>query len=328
MSLTAVVPVWNGRELLDRLLSTLAAQTRRPDEVLVVDNGSTDGAPDLARQHGARVIPMGVNAGFAPAVNRGIRESRSEWIAVLNSDVELAPDYFEILTTTPDWFATGKILQIGAGPARIDSTFDLVCRGGTAWRAGNGRLDGPVYAVRRRIWSPPWTAAVFRAAVFSKVGLLEESFESYLEDVDFGLRCHAHGVMGEYIPKAIAWHIGSATLGRWHPEIVRRIARNQLLLVGKHYRGSALLRFGYHIVIAQTLWGAVAMRHGAGWAWLRGRFQGCAKFMNARRNGQQLHPGLPDHLRKNEAAIRELQRAGNFDSYWKMYFLLTTGGTK
>src|ERR1019366_6814842 len=69
-------------------------QTETAAELLVVDNGSTDGAPELARQRGARVIPMGRNAGFAAAVNRGIGESRGEWIAVLNSDVELAPDYF------------------------------------------------------------------------------------------------------------------------------------------------------------------------------------------------------------------------------------------
>ncbi len=68
-----------------------------------------DGAPDLARSARARVIPMGRNAGFAAAVNRGIRESRGEWIAVLNSDVELAPDYFERLSRRPDgWFATGR----------------------------------------------------------------------------------------------------------------------------------------------------------------------------------------------------------------------------
>src|SRR5690349_17457548 len=123
MSLTAVVPVWNGRELVAALLASLAAQTRRPDEILVIDNGSTDGTPELARQRGARVIGMGRNCGFAPAVNRGIREARSEWIAVLNSDVQLAPDYFERLTSTGAWFATGKILQAGASPPQIEGAF-------------------------------------------------------------------------------------------------------------------------------------------------------------------------------------------------------------
>src|SRR5438552_6206135 len=145
MSISAIVPVWNGRELLERLLASLAAQTEPAAELLVVDNGSRDGAPELARQRGARVISMGRNAGFAAAVNRGIREARGEWIAVLNNDVELAPDYFQKLRAANAWFATGKILSGAAPqPARIDATFDTLCRGGTAWRVGNGRPDGGI----------------------------------------------------------------------------------------------------------------------------------------------------------------------------------------
>jgi glycosyltransferase involved in cell wall biosynthesis len=153
MSICAVVPVWNGRDLLARLLDTLDAQTLRAEEVLVIDNGSTDGAPDLARRRGARVISMGRNAGFAAAVNCGIRHCRADWVAALNSDVELAPDYFQVLAGTNAWFATGKILTgpkpAGTAPAApgIDGTFDLVCRGGCAWRVGSGRPDGPLRLV-------------------------------------------------------------------------------------------------------------------------------------------------------------------------------------
>ena len=218
MSIAAIVPVWNGRELMDRLIASVQRQTRPASELIVVDNGSSDGAPDLARQRGARVIGMGRNAGFAAAVNRGIRESRAEWIAVLNSDVELAPDYFDTLVGAGDaidnvWFATGKILS-ATSPGRIDGTFDASCRGGAAWRVGDGRPDGPLFAEPRRIPSAPWTAALFRAELFRRVGLLEERFESYLEDVDFGMRCAAQGMDGVYNPAAVAWHHGSATLGR------------------------------------------------------------------------------------------------------------------
>ena len=69
MSISAIVPVWNGRDLLAGLLASLDAQTLPVGELLVVDNGSTDGAPELARSHGARVILMGRNCGFAAAVN-------------------------------------------------------------------------------------------------------------------------------------------------------------------------------------------------------------------------------------------------------------------
>ncbi len=234
--ISAVVPVWNGRALLERLLATLAAQTCPADELLVVDNGSEDGAPEVARSAGARVIPMGRNAGFAAAVNCGIRESRGEWVAVLNSDVELAPDYFQRLSGAHGWFATGRILR-AADESRIDGTFDLTCRGGATWRAGNGALDGPRFRASRRIFSAPWTAALFRAELFRKVGLLAECFESYLEDVDFGLRCARAGCEGEYLPDAVARHHGSAALGRWHPETVRLISPQSGIAAGAALSG-------------------------------------------------------------------------------------------
>jgi GT2 family glycosyltransferase len=330
MSISAIVPVWNGRPLLEKLIASLERQTLAAAELLVVDNGSTDGAPDLARERGARVIPMGRNAGFAAAVNRGIEESRGEWVAVLNSDVELAPDYFDVLHTAAEspeaWFATGKILAAGTTDS-IDATFDLVCRGATPWRAGSGRTDGPSFAAPRPIWSAPWTAALFRAELFRRVGRLETSFESYLEDVDFGMRCAARKLSGLYVPTAIAWHRGSAALGRWHPETVRHIARNQVLLLARHY--PALAPHLWPAVVAQTLWGALALRHGAGIACLRGKWEGLRRFHAARQTSTPIDQNvLGFFLESNERSIREIQAATGFDTYWKMYFLLTRGGTK
>ncbi len=328
MSITAVVPVRNGCELLGRLLDSLEAQTAPVAELLVVDNGSNDGAPELAERRGARVIPMGRNAGFAAAANRGIQSARSHWIAVLNSDVELAPDYLAQLIESGGWFASGKILS-AREPARIDGTFDLVSRAGAAWRAGSGRLDAPAFSHPQPIWTPPWTAAVFRAALFERVGLLDELFESYLEDVDFGLRCAEHSLAGEYVPTAIAWHQGSATLGRWHPETVRRIARNQVFLLARHYPRHLLWKWAWPILVGQVLWGGVAMRHGAALAWLTGKWEGLRGFSAIRREApprglKVLEPLLVTH----EIALREAQSGNGFDPYWRVYFLLTRGGAK
>src|ERR1041385_6137647 len=154
MSISAIVPVWNGRDHLARLLDSLDRQTLRATEILAIDNGSPDGAPELARVRGARVLSMGRDAGFAAAVNRGIRDSCCDHVAILNSDVELAPDYFALLAAADAPFATGKILS----PAgTLDGTFDLTVRGGVTWRAGSGMQDGPPFDVARDITSPPWT---------------------------------------------------------------------------------------------------------------------------------------------------------------------------
>jgi GT2 family glycosyltransferase len=314
MTLTAIVPVWNGRALLERLLGTLEAQTLKPSEVLVIDNGSSDGAPELARSRGARVIAMGRNAGFAAAVNRGIRESTGESIAVLNNDVELAPDYLAKLAAEGAPFATGKIFS-AAEKTRLDGTFDAVCRGGVAWRLGQARLDGPLFSARCEIALAPWTAIVLRADLFQRVGLLNETFESYLEDVEFGLRCATQGITGVYLPDALAWHHGSASLGRWHPETVRRIARNQCYLVALYYPS----RYMWPILVAQILWGALAVRHGGGLGWLRGKFQGIRAYSRVRAQGRLLPESF---LRNSESLIYNAQAKTGWDLFWRVYFLL------
>jgi hypothetical protein len=327
MNISVVVPVWNGRHLLAKLLDTLDAQTLRAREVIAVDNGSEDGAPELARERGARVVPMGRNAGFAAAVNRGIGEARCDWIAVLNTDVELAPDYFERCcgaAASPEvWFVTGKILDARRN-GQLDGAFDLTGRGATTWRAGSGRTDGPPFSEARQISSAPWTAALFRAAVFGKVGFLDPLFGSYLEDVDFGLRCALHGVSGLYVPEAVAWHHGSASLGRWHPETVRLIARNQLLLAARHFP----TRLWWPVLVAQALWGAVAIRHRQGGAWLQGVREGVRIFTKSRNKCETSVPGLLRHLAQNERVIYSIQSATSFDTYWRLYFLLTGGEAK
>ncbi len=329
---TVVVPVWNRRELLETLLCGLRGQTEAPAEVLVLDDGSGDGSAEIAESLGARVIRMGGHGGFARAVNRGIRESRTPLIAVVNNDVELSADWMERLLAAFEakvWFATGRILQ-ATDRTRVDATYDAPCRGGTAWRVGHGLPDGPLFRTARKIQVAPFTAALFRATLFDEVGLLDERFESYLEDVDFGLRCALAGCAGQYVPDAVAWHAGSATLGRWHPETTRRIARNQVLLVAKHYPARLLIRYGWPIVVAQGLWGLVALRHGRGWPWLRGKVEGMRRFaeMRGRFDAVTQLAATESILCQGEQEIRRVQRESGKDSYWTLYFLLTASGAK
>ena len=326
-AVTAVVPVWNRRALLERLLAALRAQTCPPAEIVVVDNGSADGSAEAAEAAGARVLRMGSNLGFARAVNEGIRAARGPLVALINNDVEPAPDWLETLAAAlepPDaWFATGKILD-ARDRTRIDGTWDLLSRGACAWRAGHGSPDGPAWDTPRRIWCAPATAALFRAELFARIGGLDEDFESYLEDVDFGLRCARLGLGGVYVPAARAWHEGSATLGRWHPDTVRRIARNQVFLAARHYPARLLCRCAWALLVGQGLWGAVAARHGAAGAFLRGKCEGLGRFLAVRRRAQPFN--IAPLLEESEREIRRNQRDAGWQWYWRLYFLLTAGG--
>jgi len=150
--------------------------------------------------------------------------------------------------------------------------------------------------------------------------MLDERFESYLEDVDFGIRCGLGGFKGHYVPEAVARHWGSATLGVWNKETVRRIARNQVYLVAKHYPMDWALRYGWAVLVGQLLWGLVAARHGRVSAFLRGKWEGMMSFESMREDSQG---GIGELLERSEAAIWELQRGGRIDWYWRIYFALT-----
>jgi GT2 family glycosyltransferase len=196
---------------------------------------------------------------------------------------------------------------------------------------GHARPDGPPFRAARAIWSAPFTAALFRAELFEKIGLLDERFESYLEDVDFGLRCALAGCAGWYVPDAVAWHEGSATLGRWHPETTRRIARNQVFLIAKYYSGRMIARYAWPILVAQGLWGMVALRHGRGWAWLCGKVEGLRRWRELRGplpDGRGSVHGGSEVLCEGEREIRRVQRESGRDLYWTLYLLLTAGGAK
>src|SRR5262249_50100567 len=188
---SGVIAKWNGGDLLSELLESMARQSRSFDEVIVVDNGSTDNSAEIATRFGATFIPLGKNIGFAGAVNRGIEAVDADWIAILNNDVTLEAGWLENLLRASGettFFASGKILS-ASDPKMIDGSFDEISRAGCSWRGGAGKPDSPAWNKPRNIRMASMTAAIFRADLFDELGLLDESFESYLEDVDFGIRC-------------------------------------------------------------------------------------------------------------------------------------------
>jgi GT2 family glycosyltransferase len=319
MKAAAVVPHWNRRDLLQALLANLREQTRAFDEIIVVDNGSEDDSAALAESAGARVIRLGSNLGFAAAVNRGIAATDAEWIAILNNDVTLAPDWLAVMLASARddvWFLTGKMLRAG-DPSVIDGAFDAVSRGACACRCGAGKPDGPVWNQARPIRMAPMTAGLFRRALFEEVGPLDEAFESYLEDVDFGIRCALRERGGLYVPVAIGYHLGSSTWGAWNKYATRLIARNQVLLTAKYFHGLAR----WPIVAGQLLWGLVALRHGCAVAYLQGKIAGMRLARTVRPEG-----GLENFeafVRESDQTIRDIQRQTGFDHYWRAYFWLS-----
>lgn len=322
MDISVIIPNYNGGENLRRTLESLAKQDAPVAEVLVIDNGSSDHSQQIVSSAGAKWVALGRNTGFAVAVNEGIRQARSPLLFILNNDVVLSPSWTRLTLATMSnggaWFVCGKLLS-DRDHSVLDGSFDLVCRGGTSWRAGHGRLDQDYFGAPRPVAMPPFTAVLARKSLFDQVGLLDEAFGSYLEDVEFGLRCAGKRLSGVYVPDAVAYHIGSATLGRWHPRVVRQISRNQVLLIARRYSSTLVRRFRWEIVLAQLLWGFMALRHGRLYSWAAGKVEGIRSFRTLR----EPEPSeLGDVLCESESMLFELQTLTGFDTYWRLYFTL------
>lgn len=321
MSVAAVIPNWNGQRFLPDLFGDLRAQSVPFESTIVVDNGSTDGSDRWAEQAGATVVRLAANKGFAVAVNTGVQQSAARHVAVLNSDVRLNRDWLRtMLEGIQDAsFAVGKVLR-AASPDFIDGTFDSVCRGGTAWRCGSNRPDAPLWSRKLPAVFPPFTAVLLKRQDFLDAGGLDTAFESYLEDVEYGLRAASFGHRGWYLPDAVCTHVGSGTLGPWNARTVRQISRNQVLLIARHYSPELIREYGWRIAVAQVLWGLVALRHGRGLAWLRGKAEGLRAFRRLRCPGSS---GTRSLLERSENEIRRLQADAGQDWYWRLYFALT-----
>lgn len=236
MRRAVVVPSWNGRRWLPGLLASLRAQTAAPDEIIVVDNGSADGtvawlaaeAPDV------RVIALPTNTGFAVAANVGFQEASAELVALVNSDVELRPDWLE--RASAPLIADPRVASVATkmvslrDPGVIDDAGDILRRDGVCEQRGRGRRDEGRWDTAGDVFAACAGAAVYRRSAVLAVGGFEERFFAYLEDVDLGLRLRLAGHVCRYEP-AVALHAGggsSAALARGPAPLV---ARNTLLMV-------------------------------------------------------------------------------------------------
>ena len=323
-SVAAIIPTWNRADLVRSAIVNLQSQTRPPEQILVVDNGSADDTASVVRNLGADCIALDTNQGFAFAVNEGIRRTTTNWVLILNNDVCLERDWLATLLSSAESsqadFAVGKLLQSGQ-ETQIDGTWDLVSRGAYAWRCGYERRDDTTWSSRRSIALAPMTAALFHRRVFDRIGFLETRFESYYEDVDFGIRCALAGLSGIYDPAALATHLGKSTFGKRAARVYFLSARNQLLLLAKHYPSQTLRRFAWPILAGQTLALLAAARQGHPFAALRGKWQALRRWSTFR---DQLPPApaIEAVTTSSEREILAIQRAIGFDIYWRLYFSL------
>lgn len=326
LDVSVVIPNFNRAGLLERALESVAAQTDAPGGVVVVDNGSTDGSVECAERYGAQVIRFETNLGFARAVNEAARQCKARYIMVLNNDAVLAPECLARLCEAAERseaaFAAPLVLS-ETDPSKLDGAWDLLSLSGCALRAGHGSPLAEPFLTSRSIRFAPFTALLVRTSVFKALNGLSEDLGTYMEDVEFGLRCALNGQSGVYEPQARAMHRGSATDGAWSGRMVRQIARNQLLLTALHWPNPMGFRLAWTVFVGQLLWGLSAVRRGRALDWLGGKREAASMYGQFRTLPRLASPEiLVRLLRESETELRSLAKG----AYWRVYRMLTPFG--
>ncbi len=216
-----IIPNWNGLDFLAECLDSLGRQTQ-DHQIVVVDNGSTDGSKELVsnKYPDVHLIALERNHGFAGGVNAGIRyalEQKADYIALFNNDAVAEPNWLaELVKTLKDHpeagIVTSKITHFKEN--KLDSTGDFYSTWGLPFPRGRDEVDEGQYDDEKVIFAASGGASLYRADMLAKIGLFDERFFAYFEDVDLSFRAQLAGWKVRYEPKAVARHHIGGTSGK------------------------------------------------------------------------------------------------------------------
>lgn len=247
MKVTIIIPNYNGKHFMEPCLESLERQTMKEFKILVVDNCSTDGSVEYMKEThpDIELISQDKNYGFSHAVNIGIRHSHTPYVILLNNDTAVDKHYVEEMVKVIErnkkiFSVSSKMIQM-YHPELIDSAGDLYTIVGWGICRGVGRTVDK-YTKEERIFSACAGAAIYRRAVFEKIGYFDEMHFAYLEDIDVGYRARIHGYENIYCPTACVYHVGSGTSGsKYNSFKVKLSSRNSIYLNYKNMPSFQLL---------------------------------------------------------------------------------------
>ena len=245
---SALIPVWNARDQISMVMSSLENQTTGDFDITVIDNGSTDGTPDQVAEEWpeVRVVRLAENLGYAAAANRGIDATAGEYVAFLNDDMELEPEWIERLAAELDrdpklGLVTGKVMFEHDRSLIYQAGHEYYTYGWCATRGLNEKDEGQ-YDERLPSVAGTGAGSMYRREAIKRAGGFDEDYFMYCEEVDLGLRVLLAGYAGLYVPAPVAFHVAGAK-SRETPEMPRRLFyRNQLITLAKDVPWSILWR--------------------------------------------------------------------------------------
>lgn len=276
---TFVVLNWNGRHFLEVVLPSIFAQTVTGFAVHVVDDASTDDSREYVEREWPQVkfVAHSENLGLTRNMNRGISSANTPYVALLNNDLELDREWLRrmqgALRAYPEAAAADCKMLDYHRREFLDGAGDELTTAMIAGRRGHGQVDRGQYDEPQEVFSASCGAALFRRGALEDVGPFDGDLFAYYEDVDWGFRARLLGYSARYVPDAIAYHMGSATMNREPGRWSHLFPRNQLYITVKDLPGRLLLRYLPRILVSQLYWLLSDVRRGAGLKHLRGWWQ-------------------------------------------------------
>ena len=288
-----VVPNWNGKDSLGDCLDSLLAQSVKA-QVVVVENGSTDGSVEFLQKHYPQIttLKQSKNLGFAGGVNVGIRyamEQGGEFVALLNNDAVADPDWLKHLLDAMQDPAVGitTCTFTSIDKKHLDSTGDLYTVWGLPYPRGRGEPLSDRYHEDTEVLGASGGASLYRIKMLEEIGLFDEDFFAYYEDVDISFRAQLAGWKVRYVPKAIAYHQIGATSSKLKGFTTYQTMKNLQLVWYKNIPRKYLWRTGWRFFIAHTLFLGRAVTRRQGWAAISGDFKG--SFLLFKKAGERKH---------------------------------------
>jgi len=253
-----IIPNYNGNSFISDCLNSLyTAILNCPNskfELIFVDNGSKDNSIDIAKNItnnfsllDTKYLILDTNTGFAPAVNRGINRAKYPYVVVLNNDLTMEPNWFELISDAIIKNSNSNIVTFFGTVLTKDGT-KFESQGlnfkiqGKCLNISNGKkfnknvfLKTNKLLTNKLVWGASASLIVYQKDILKKIGLFDEDFFAYEEDVDLSFRLNRLGYKTLYIPKAISYHLGGGTSNKMGNFRNRMDAKNWIFLIIKNY---------------------------------------------------------------------------------------------
>lgn len=265
----AIVLNWNDAEFLPYSVGSLLKQSESAD-IIIVDNGSTDGSKKVIEAFGAKVTPLWNtdNLGFAGGVNTGIRyaiEQGYKYVALLNNDAVADKDWVKELISSiekNDRTGAATSTMLHKRDNTYDSTGDFYTIWGLPYPRGRDEEVLGQYNKHLDIMSASGGASMFRTSMLKQIGLFDEDFFAYYEDSDLGLRANLSGWKFVFAPKASVLHATGSTSGRVKNFATYQTLKNLPLVLIKNVPLSLMHRILPRFVLAHSLFTLRAISRG------------------------------------------------------------------